>query len=493
MLDASFRGVKCTSAGTITIQVLYTQPAPGVWTADVLSTYLAELPPQLYTGMAFSQSPSQSPSQPASTAAANSCWVESDLPAPPQSASLPASAAAAKAQSAFQPASAAAATAGSHLPAQAATISQAGQHVSRHQHGMQVQSNLLQGGSVTALLELITGIGHMQNGLRRMCQLMLSQQQRLRQMLMHHHGTELPHSLPAVKSEADTVPHHWQPGKADNDVPAVKSEEQQIVSSQPGLADGRFAGAVPIKSEGIDMSQLTQTPASGRRRSAQRLAWHVVGSGVVQVAHAGLDHAVLEVRPPPPWSRSSPSVQPKAEEGGILSNDLDMADARQTSARSQQVAEHPPHSRLSTADLPGIPPVPFLTIHMQWKLTAGRFLDQDIQPEPGIPASPTSMALETPFQGQPLSRGLSLPQELPLSQSQRLPPVHPHSAVNKAKHATDAAESDRQGIPKGIPKRIPKGIPKLRCCIQSEPQLPLPVLESFQDMAGKLNQSSLQY
>ena len=453
------------------------------------STYLAELPSQLYT----SQSASQSTSQSAPTAAANSWWVQSHASAKSQSASLPASAAAVTAQLASQPASAAAATAGSQSPAQAATISQAGQHVGRHQHGVQVQSNLFQGGTVTALLELVTGIGHMQNGLRRMCRLMQSQQQHLRQLLMHHHGTVLPHSLPAVKSEADTVPY-WQPGTADNVVPAVKTEEHQLVS-QHGLADGRFADAVPIKSEGTDMSQLTQAPASWRRRSAQPLAWHVVSSGVVQVAHAGLDHAVLEVRPPPPWPRSSPSVQPKAEEGATLSSDLDMADAQQTSARSHQLPEHPPDSRLPTAGLASIPPVPFLTIHMQWKLTAGRFLDQYTQLEPGPLSSSTSMALETPSQGQPLSQGqpssqgrpepqapsqgLCLPRELP--QSQRLPPLHPHSAVNKAKHATDAAKSDGQGIPEGIPK--------LRCCIQSKPQLPLQVLESFQDMAGKSDQS----
>ena len=453
--------------GSITIHIPKTQPVPGVWAADVHSTYLSGLPRQLYTSSASRLLPSQSTSLLASKAAPASLQLQSHLQAPSQSAPLPGSTEAI--------------TSGSHLPAQAGFVSTAGQHVSPNQHGVRVQSNLLQGATFTALLELITGIGQMQNGLRRIRHLMESQQQHLQQMLMHHQLTEakLTHAqhLPVVKSETDNVLRHQEHAQADSAALAVKLEEQQ-----PGIADGQYAG---VKSEDADPGTLStetggrQAPAPERRRPPQRLAWHVVSSGVVQIAHVGLHHAVLEVRPPPPWSHA---VQPKAEDKAN-NPDIDVQQ-QQPSAPSDDSVEHQPHSKLHTADRHGTPPVPFLTIHMEWKLTAGHFLDQHTQPEPEPPALQTATQEQPvskeqpPSQEQPSSQGLPYPKELP---PQRLPPRQPHSA-DQAKHAANAAKSEGQGLPKGVPK----GIPKLRCCMRSEPELPWQVLQSFQDMAGML-------
>ena len=361
---------------------------------------------------------------------------------------------------------------------------------------MRVQSNLLQGATFTALLELITGITHMQNGLRRMRHLMESQQQHVQHMLMHHQVTEAklsqaPH-VPSLKSETDTVLHHQDHAKAHSIALTVKLEEQHPESSQPGTADGQFAGVKSegVKSEGAETGNVSSTggrqaPVSQRRRPPQRLGWHVVSSGVVQVAHVGLDHAVLEVRRPPPWSHASPSVQPKAEDKAILSENPGV-DVQQPSTSFDHSVQHQPHSKLHSADQHITLPVPFLTVHMQWKLTTGHFVGQNTQPEPQPPPCSISTALQTapqdqpPPQGQPPSQGSPLPQELP--QSQSMSPQHPHSAVDKAKHAATAAKSEGQGIPKGIPR----GLPKLRCCMQSEPELPSQFLESFQDMAGVL-------
>ena len=416
-----------------------------------------------------------SASRSASPAAPDSRRLQSGAQAPSQSASLPASAEAT--------------TLGSQLPVQVGVISSAGQCVSQYQHGMQVQSNLLQGATFTALLELITGIGHVQNGLRRMHRLMETQQQHLQQMLMHRQVTEAKltqaRHLPAVKSETDTVSRHEDHAQADSAVLAVKLEEQHPESCQPGTADGEFAG---VKSEAAETGNLSdetgvrQPPASGQRRPPQRLAWHVVSSGVVQVAHVGLDHAVLEVRPPPPWSHAASTVQPKAEDTVNLSDNPD-TDVQQPSTRSDHFVVQQPHSKLHTADQHDTPPVPFLTIRLQWKLTSSHFLDKNTQPSTSLQTAlqeqPYSQGLSM-SQGQPPSQGLPLPQELP--KSQRLPVLHPHSAVDKAKHGTGAAKSEGQAISEGILR----GIPKLRCCMQSEPELPLQVVESFQDMAGML-------
>ena len=463
-------------AGSIIIHIPSTQPAPGVWSADVHSKCLAQLPHQLYTSSASSLSASQSTLLSASPAAPNNWRLQSDLQAQPQSAA------------------AEVATSG--------VISSAGQRVSHCQHGMQVQSNLLQGATFTAVLELITGIGRVQNGLRRMYRLMESQQQHLQQLLMHRQVagaklTQVQH-LPAVKSETDTALHH-QDHIADSAARAVKLEEHHPKSSQPGTADGQFAGVKSEDGETGNVSTETgnvptdnggmQAAASGRRRPVQRLAWHVVSSGVVEVAHVGLNLAVLEVCPPPPWSHASLSFQPKTENEASLSPNPD-TDVQQPSTRSDHFVVQQPRSKLHTADQHDTPPVPFLTIRMQWKLTTGQSLEQDAQHEPQHPPFSTSVALQTAPQEQPLSQGqpssqglsasqgLPLPRELP--QSQGLPPLHPHSAVDKAKHATDAARSEGQGIPEGVPRAIPN----LRCCMHSEPELPLQILESFQDMAG---------
>ena len=447
------------------------------------STYLSQLPHQLYSRSASSLSASQVTSLSTSTAAANSWRLQSDPQASSPSASLPASAEAT--------------TSGSRSAAQAGLASSARQHVSRYQDGVRVQSNLLQGATFTALLELVIGISHMQNSLRRMRHLMESQQQHLQQMLMHHHVTEAKLSqaqhLSVVKFETDTVLRQPDRVRAGSAALAVKLEEQHPESSQPGTANGHSAG---LKSEDAEMGNGStetrgrQASASKQRRPPQRLAWHVVSSGVVQVVHVGLDHAVLEVRPPPPWSHAASSVQPKAEDKANLSDNPFM-DVQQPSVRSDHLIQHKPHNKLHTADSQDTFPVPFLRIHMQWKLTTGHLLDQNTQPEPQASTFSTSTALQAapqdqpvskehpPSQGQPPFQRLPHLQELP-QLPERLPPQHPHSGVDKAKHESSAAKSEGQGIPVGVLK----GIPNLRCCMQSEPELPWQVLKSFQDMSG---------
>ena len=452
-------------AGSITIHIPSAEPAPGVWTADVHSAYLAELPSQLYT--------SSTPSLPASLSTSKMSALrnqhrQSETGAPSLSASPPA---------------AGATTLSRQSPSQAAAaISNAGQCVSQHPHGMRVQSNLLQGATFTALLELVTGVDHMQSGLTRIHQLMQSQQQHLQQMSRHHQyaAAKLAQAkdLSAVKAEAETVLHYQDSAKADSAVGKVRTEERYSDGHQLG-SDGQLASAMPVKSEDIDVVNASTSSASGRRQPPQPLAWHVVSSGVVQIAHVGLDHAVLEVRPPPPWSNATaPSVQPKSEEEATTdvadandNPDTDMPDVQQLSVSPHQADAH---NRLPTAEKLVTPPAPFLTIHIQWRLTVDQSPHQHSHHEPRLPSLATDAALKN---GQPVFQGPSVSQGLPVSLG--LPPLHPQQqpagvAVDEAKHNTNATKSEGQGVP------------KLRCFIQSEPELPSQVLESFQDMAGML-------
>lgn len=474
----------CFSAGSITIHIPSAESTPGLWTADVCSVYLAEVPCQLYSSSASGLSPSDS----AYKASLPTRWqTQVELRASSSAASLPAADAAA--------------TLSSQSPSKKASLSSAGQWVSAHQHGMQVQSDLLQGATFTALLELIIGISHVQGCVRRMHQLMHRQQQLIQQMLRHRQHTEqklaATHQLPVVKAEELSEQRHQV--EADGAGASVKLEQQSFERFQPGPV-ARPPGAFPTKSEDAEIANITgdgRPAASGRRRPPQRLAWHVVSSGVVQIARVGLDHAVLEIRPPPPWSHATSSVQPKSEDGAVNtataddSPDTDMPDVQQPSTSAHQSAYQPYNKLLETMTQPA----PFLTIHMQWKLAVARPPDQHPHLEPGTslasdaaldqsqggPAhqeQPPSLGLLS-SQGQPASLVLPPPpQGMPVAP--RLPPQHgqQHPAgvavVNEAKGEPQAAHSEGQGIP------------KLRCCIQSEPELPLQVLESFQDMAGKL-------
>lgn len=445
---------------------------------------LAKLPRRLYSSSASSLSPSELSSK----ASLSRSWeTQAELQAPSSAASLPAAAAAAALSS--------------QSPSTAASLSSVGQWVSPRQHGMQVQSNLLQGATFTALLEFVIGIGHVQSCVRRVQELMHRQHQLLQQMLRHRQHTEAKlaatHQLPVVKSEEVSQQAHHV--KADGAGAPAKLEEQSLEGFQPGH-DAQPAGDTAIKSEDANRTGDGRPAALGRRRPPQRLAWHVVSSGVVQIARVGLDNAVLEVRPPPPWSHAISSVQPKSENGAVNTAtaddnlDTDMPDVQQPSASAHQPApmsEPQPFNKVQDSIAQ---PAPFLTIHMQWKLAAVQSPDQDRHLEPGTMSVPINAALNQSrqgpvFQGPSLgllsSQGKPASQVLPPPQGMqdappRLPPQHgPKPPAGVA--VVDEARGDPPAVPSGG-----QGIPKLRCRIQSEPELPLQVLESFQEMAGKL-------
>ena len=369
-----------------------------------------------------------------------------------------------------------------------------GQHVGRHQQGMQVHSCLLHGGTMTALLELVIGISHMQTNLARMRRLMQNQQQYLQQMLIQRHQ---PHDkLPlmqqqlatSVKTESETVLHH------SSAAASVKLEEN--AQEQHKLGKVPTANEVPIESEiGRTPRSSTQTErrqeqAPGWRQRQHGLAWHVVSSGVVQISHAGLRHTVLEVRPPPPWSLAAPSQNTSTINLGLeapaadtdVKPDIVMLDAEQP-ATAQQNVESP--ARPQAQDTPPTagqsfqPPVPILTLHMQWQLAPSLASDSSVVSDFHLPFAAAATVPQHSFQGLPPSQGLAvpapqglhLPQKLPASQDQQ----HlPGDLVNGSKEQSDFAGSAKQGMP------------MLRCCICSEPQLPSQILQSFEDMAGVL-------
>lgn len=393
----------------------------------------------------------------------------------------------------------------SHSASKAAFVSAAGQRVTPHVHGIHVQSDLLQGGTVTALLELVASISHVQSCVRRMHQLMHSQQRLLQQMLRHRHQIEAQvattHRSLAVKAEAVSQQQHRV--KVDSAEPSVKLEEQSFEGFQPEH-DAQLAGAAPIKSEDAEAANRTgdaRPAASGRRRPPQRLAWHVVSSGVVQIACVGLDHAVLEVRPPP-WSRAKSSIKPKLEDGATntakadLNFDTDMPDAEQPSSSVHHAApQSQPESDHKLQDTM-TPPVPLLTVCMQWKLAAAHSPDEDDQPEPTLSSVSTNAAPRQSHkladsQERPASQGLLASQGQPaskrpppsreMSSSQRLPPLHPQQS-SPGVGVDDATKHDLHATQSGG-----QGIPKLKCCVQSEPELPCQLLECFQDMAGELS------
>lgn len=374
------------------------------------------------------------------------------------------------------------------------------QQVNRYQQGMEVYSRLLQGGTITALLELVIGTSHMQTSLTRMQRLMQNQQQYLQQMLMHrqHPRNKLPvtHQPPAtsVKTELQAV---LQPSNA---AASVKLEEQ--AQEQKNLGSVPDVLTAPAES-GISQrpTQIQEGQTPGRRRRQHDLAWHVVSSGVVQIAYAGLRHTVLEVRPPPPWSLAAPSqtapaLDPHLESSAADTNvkpDTVMLDAQQPATAPQSVKlplGHQAQDTLPTAGKSFQPPGPVLTLHMQWQLIPHQASDQasdsTIELRSHLPFA-AAAATQQSSPGLPPSQGLAVPASQALHQPQNLPASQGQQQLAAGPSPDDSKEQSGSA---GLARQQ---MPTLRCCMTSEPQLPLQVLESFEDMAGVLIYTPLHF
>ena len=403
---------------------------PGVWTALVHSKYLAHLPNHIYKQQHLLGQGSQ---------------PESDGHLPNSIAQLPV----------------------------------------KHQLGMRVDSALLQGGTITALLELITATAGSHTGLTRIGQVMRSQQRHLQRIASKPQNVGPPEQRDADPLEPFTAAELNI--KSDVGVPPPVGAVKLV---QQGPARGP-ADRVPVKSEAgghqqQDSDQQQQAVASGRRQP-RALAWHVLSSGVVQVAKAGLTHTVLQVRPPPPWSSTDASIStqvaavkqegsdanvggqhslPENPEAAKSPDDADMPDASSLPRVDDGVRVLPGAELHGPSNLSSVPPglsipIPYLTLHIQWQLTGRQPFTADTNQLGSSlhPASPS--VLEANALG--LQHG----------------PI-PNDRLHQG--TTSSAQQGRNG---GSQKRAV--LPVLRCSITSDPALPNKVLESFQDMAGKLN------
>lgn len=226
------------SAVTIHLPSDDTTLLPYHWTAVLHSAYLAQLP------TAALHQPSMllpfSPLHPG---------LVSHLPSLTSSA--------ARAAAAVQPKSA-------HVQPQALT---------KHPFGLSVQCNLMQQGTVTALVELIAGLARTHICLNRIQQLMKQQQQQLHRRHLKQQQTG-----------------------AGQNTRAGQGADDMALKQQPGA--GQDSGA------GQDLGAGQQARAGQRQ-----LAWHVLSSAVVELKKVGLTFATLEVRPPPPWNSKVSQVR----------------------------------------------------------------------------------------------------------------------------------------------------------------------------------------
>ena len=443
------------NAGSISIHLPDSRTPPGQWTAEVQSPYLSQLPHSVYESSSSSQSFPRTDPQLGS----QRHGLAAHLLAASSSAALPDS------QSMLS---------SSQSASQAAAGYVNGQRMIRHLNGMQVQSDLQQGGTITALLELLIGVSNMQRGLRKMRHLMNSQHQQLQHVLTDPRAApnlpstiQLPHAV-AVKEEAPASLLSGTCGNASSPRTERTTQIQNLSSEQPG-------DTAPTKPEFTEEAGLLDgpgnkhLPTSGRRRSSQKLAWHVVSSGVVQIAEARLSHAVLEVRPPPPWAtcNSTPTasaVKVEAVATDAAGTDVDMLDAERPSTTprtsfspTQLLPQQPSSTARQSLQLPA----PYLTLRMHWALAQPSASES----QPSFSAAePASMAVPQPQIVAP--RGS---QSVSAAQAQQQP---------TSTSALDAAQQSEDLRLRG------EDTPVLRCCMQSEPQLPSKVLESFQDMAG---------
>ena len=368
--------------------------------------------------------------------------------------------------------------------------SRTGQQVQKHCRGMQVDSILTQGGTITGLMELITGTCRMHAGLSRMHQLMRSQQQHIRRMSTQ----QLPRlAADALKSEMAVK---VEPGTAGQQHGSnAFSAAESAIKQELQVPEGQLTTGLPIKADepaepGTAGKQL---PVSGRQRQ-QSLSWHVLSSGVVQSAEIGLTHAVLQVLPPPPWSAADSSLAPSTTSAvkqespdtlltasitGHYHDDL-LPSSKQASSPADVVMQgfdtlprvaKGPSARVGPADGPARgmrpsrqqpPPVPtpYLTLCIRWQLTSGQLSVAQNKP-PEFPDLPQSTAMPA----------AATSQQQAATQANRLQ----HEAASLHQQREEAGSVNRQATP------------SLRCCITSHPALPQQVLESFQDMAGMLN------
>ena len=344
--------------------------------------------------------------------------------------------------------------------------SRLGQQVQKHCRGMQVDSILTQGGTITGLMELIAGTCRMHAGLSRMHQLMRSQQQHIKRM-----STQQPPRLAAdaLKSEMAVK---VEPGTAGQQHGSnAFSAAESAIKQELQVPEGQLTTGLPIKADepaepGTAGKQL---PVSGRQRQ-QSLSWHVLSSGVVQSAEIGLTHAVLQVLPPPPWSAADSSVAPSttsvvkhespdtlltASVTGHYHDDL-----LPSSKQASSPADGPARGMRPSRQQPPPVPTPYLTLCIRWQLTSGQLSVAQTRP-PEFPDLPQSTAMPAAATSQQQAG----------TQADRLQ----HEAASLHQQREDAGSVNIQAAP------------SLRCCITSQPALPQQVLESFQDMAGMLN------
>ena len=402
------------SVGTVTISL----PAPtspwGTWTAVVHSSHLAKLPGHVY-GNGSRRSP------------------------------------------------------GLLLPSDDRLPNSTGQLMCRHQQGLQVDSNLLEGSTVTALLELVTAAGCLHTSLHRMVQLMRDQRSHLRRMLPQQPSTparQLPTVAPPTATAAQVKSEPGVAGQQDRSDGLSGHTHPVKLEHQEHLAAGSLIKAESGGQTGRDVS----TAGSGRRRPLA-LAWHVISSGVVQVAEAGLTHAVLQVRPPPPWSSQTAADSPgpvKQETSHGSPSDTHMQDAdaapqdSQRAAAGMSIEVQPGPDKMPTSNTGFDKPKPYLTIHVQWQLTPDRSSTAGVD----LPAAAASQSAPAPAIRSQAAQ--NLPHQQPAAVSAASPQVIAEPA-----------------------KILASAMPVLGCCITSEPQVPHQVLQSFQNMAGNVASVSL--
>ena len=217
--------------------------------------------------------------------------------------------------------------------------------VSKDLVGVSVRCNLLHGGTVTALTELVTGGARLHTCLNRIQRLMKSQQQQLlRQQQKGDNGQPGQHrgagqvSQAVQQTGAGQQAQAGQQGgagqmsQAGQDLHAAQQPHagqqagagqqvrlgQQSSARQQGTA-GQVSKAVQPAETGPQegagqQAGAGQQPGAGhearsgrRQQQQQQSAWHVLSSAVVHLEQVGLTHAVLQARPPPPWT--SPAAQ----------------------------------------------------------------------------------------------------------------------------------------------------------------------------------------
>ena len=259
-----------------------------------------------------------------------------------------------------------------------------GQLVHKHPSGMLVISNLLQGGTATALLELITAAGRTHTALTRTAQLMYGQQQHLLHMGAQQRAVGAQHKAVGAQQQGHeqamaAAAIKSEPGAAmlrplGSNLTAYSADTVKLEQQQP---EQNVAPSLPVKAEPdrhATQGGDSEPPNDAGRRRSWALAWHVIASGVVHIAKVGLMYAALQVRPPPPWSASDIPTS-----SGEVKQELNQA----TPHVEVQKADVPPqhvqgvdmtHQQQGAQQLPAIyrgpvSPPPYLILHMRWQLT----------------------------------------------------------------------------------------------------------------------------